>query len=177
MLRATATVARYPLLWPDKPNICYDYHWGRVRAIQDYKIIWREHLLEVWIFRVHWWCVREEAIILSSGICMFINWSLASLEWTLVLYLYMILGPPTAWAWILPSDSGYFQLFLGASSGFHLPYKSPLWNHCLLIITNAHQPRFEINDYWWFIIGDLELLITDDYWSYCPASWAWPRLV
>jgi hypothetical protein len=33
---------------------------------------------------------------------------------------------PTAWAWILPSNSGYFQLFLGASSGFHLPYKSSL---------------------------------------------------
>ena len=31
------------------------------------------------------------------------------------------------------------------------------------MITNAYQPHFEISDYWWFIIGDLELLITDDY--------------
>ena len=45
-----------------------------------------------------------------------------------------------------------------------------IWNPRLLMITNAYQPRFEISDYWWFIIGDLELLITDNYWSYCPAS-------
>ena len=34
--------------------------------------------------------------------------------------------PPTAWAWILLSDSGYFQLFLGASGSLHLLYKPPL---------------------------------------------------
>jgi hypothetical protein len=34
--------------------------------------------------------------------------------------------PPTAWAWIIPPDSGCFQLFPGASRGLHLPYKSPL---------------------------------------------------
>jgi hypothetical protein len=28
-------------------GICYDYHWGRVRAIQSCKVVWRKHLLEV----------------------------------------------------------------------------------------------------------------------------------
>ena len=37
-----------------------------------------------------------------------------------------------------------------------------IWNPRLLMITNAYQPRFEISD--------LELLITDDYRSHCPAS-------
>ena len=34
--------------------------------------------------------------------------------------------PPTTWAWILPLDSGFFQLIPGASRGLHLPYKSLL---------------------------------------------------
>jgi hypothetical protein len=34
--------------------------------------------------------------------------------------------PPTVWAWILPPDSGCFQLSPGTSRGLHLPYKSPL---------------------------------------------------
>ena len=36
--------------------------------------------------------------------------------------------PPTAWAWIIPPDSGCFQLFPGASRGLHLLYKSLLTN-------------------------------------------------
>ena len=108
--------------------------------------------------------MREEAVILSSGVCMFINWSLASLEWTLVLYLYIILGP-------LLSGPGFFHLILAVSSYFWAfpeasvcltnPYfeinnlKSMIWNPSLLMITNAYQPHFEISD--------LELLITDNY--------------
>jgi hypothetical protein len=45
-----------------------------------------------------------------------------------------------------------------------------IWNPGLLMITNTYQPHFEISDYWWYIIGNLELLITDNYWSHYPAS-------
>src|SRR5580692_1750731 len=55
--------------------------------------------------------------------------------------------PPTAWAWILPLDSSYFQLFPGASEAsicltnpcFEINnLKSMIWNPCLLIITNTY---------------------------------------
>jgi hypothetical protein len=68
----------------------------------------------------------------------------------------MILGPP------LPGP-GFFRQILAISSCFWaLPaasicltnprfeindLKSMIWNLCLLMITNAYQPRFEISDY------------------------------
>ena len=109
------------------------------------------------LVRGHWWYVKRKAIVLSSSICMFIDWSLASLEWTLVLYLYMIPGPQ------LP-EPGFFHRILAVSSCFRaLPEASIcLTNPSLLMITNAYQPYFEISD--------LELLITDDYRSHYPAS-------
>ena len=111
--------------------------------------------------------MKEEAVILSSGV--YVHWlKSASLEWTLVLYLYMILGPslpgPRFFRQIL-AISSYFWVLPAASICLTNPHfeinnlKSMIWNLCLLIIINAYQPRFEINNYWWFIIGDLELLI------------------
>jgi hypothetical protein len=123
--------------------------------------------------------MKKKAVVLSSGVYMFIDWSLASLEWTLVLYLYMIPGPQLPGPEFfhrIPAISSCFQMLPEASICLTNPHfeindlKSMIWNPCLLMITNAYQPRFEISDYWWFIIGDLELLITDDYWSHCPAS-------
>ena len=58
--------------------------------------------------------MKKKAVVLSSGIYMFIDWSLASLEWTLVLYLYMIPGPQLPG---LDSSAG-FQLFPAISGRF-----------------------------------------------------------
>ena len=61
--------------------------------------------------------------------------------------------PPTAWAWILPPDSGCFRALPEASICLTNPrfeindLKSMIWNSRLLMITNAYQPRFEISDY------------------------------
>ena len=86
--------------------------------------------------------------------CYSSDWSLASLEWTLVPYLYMIPGP------LLPGP-GFFRQVLAVSSCFRaLPeasicltnprfeindLKSMIWNPRLLMITNAYQPHFEIS--------------------------------
>ena len=95
-----------------------------VRAIQDYKVIewntcWKYRLSEgtddIWKGRLLSWAV--------VSVCMFIDWSLASLEWTLVLYLYIIPGPqlpgPGFFYWI-PAVSSCFQLFPAVSRGLHL---------------------------------------------------------
>ena len=61
--------------------------------------------------------------------------------------------PPTAWAWILPPNSSCFRAFPEASICLTNPcfgtndLKSMIWNPCLLMITNAYQPYFEISDY------------------------------
>jgi hypothetical protein len=110
--------------------------------------------------------MRRGVIILSSSIYMFINWSLASLEWTLVLYLYMILSlslPKPRFFYLILAVSSYFRVFLEASICFTnshfeiIDLKLMIWNPCLLMITNTYQSYFEINNYWWFIINNLEL--------------------
>jgi hypothetical protein len=88
---------------------------------------------------------------------MFIDWNLASLEWTLVLYLYMILSP------LLPGPRFFYQILaisncflalLTASICFTNPrfkindLKSMIWNLYLLMITNAYQSHLDISDYW-----------------------------
>jgi len=68
----------------------------------------------------------------------------------------MILGPPLPGLGFfrqILAISGYFRALPAASICLTNPrfeindLKSMIWNLCLLMITNAYQPRFEINDY------------------------------